>query len=438
MADIKFPDKLQCLFRPRRYKVLYGGRGGAKSWAIARALLLIGAGKPLRVLCAREFQKSIVDSVHKLLKDQIVEMGLEAYYEPQVNRIIGRAGTTAEGTEFSFIGLRSNAHAIKSYEGVDVCWVEEAANVSGTSWKLLIPTIRKEGSEIWISFNPEDEDDFTYQEFVVKRRPDSAVVKLTYRDNPWFPDTLRAEMLADKAQDRDRYLHVWEGHCKVKLDGAVYGNEIRDMLEEGRLTDVPWERSIPVHTVWDLGHADATAIWFFQTVAMQTRVVRYFEGSRKPLDYYMSAIQRTPYTLGMHWLPHDAEHKQLGTKLTIREQVAATFGERNVRVLKKFSIADGLAALRAVFPNIWMDQTECKLGFDHLKKYSYKLKPGTAIWSDIPAHDGHSHAADSFRYMAFALGYGRLSEETRAKRESMRAKATQTLSKITNGLGWMS
>lgn len=437
-TDAQFPAKLQCLFRPMRYKVLYGGRGSAKSWGIARALLIQGLSKPLRVLCAREFQKSIADSVLKLLKDQISAMNLEHYYEVQVNKIIGRPGTSAEGTEFAFVGLRTNVSSIKSFEGIDICWVEEAANVSRASWELLIPTIRKEGSEIWISFNPEDEDDFTYAEFVTSKRPGSIVVRMTYRDNPWFPDTLRAEMEADKAADRDRYLHIWEGFCKIRLDGAVYGNEIRDMLEEGRYTDVPWERSVPVHTVWDLGHADATAIWFFQTVAMQTRVVDYLEGSRQKLDYYLREIQRKPYTLGTHWLPHDAENEQLGSKLTIKEQVWAAFGQRNVRVLPKHRMVDGLAAVRAVFPNVWVDQTRCRLGFEHLKHYSYKLKPGSSVWSDIPAHDGHSHGADSFRYMAFALGYGRMSDETRARREGMRAKAERILSKVSDGLGWMS
>ena len=158
IARAEFPVKLQPLFKPSRYKVLYGGRGGAKSWGVARALLILGAQKPLRVLCAREFQSSMKDSVHKLLCDQIESLGLLGFYEITQNSIRGQ-----NGTEFSFIGLKNNPTNVKSYERVNVCWVEEAQSVSRLSWNILIPTIRAEGSEIWVTFNPELETDETYQ-----------------------------------------------------------------------------------------------------------------------------------------------------------------------------------------------------------------------------------------------------------------------------------
>ena len=165
VAKAAFPAKLQGLFKKSRYKVLYGGRGGAKSWGIARALLIMGAKKPMRILCAREYQTSIKDSVHKLLCDQIEALGLLQFYEITQASLRG-----ANGTEFAFIGLKNNPANIKSFEGVDVCWVEEAQTVSRLSWNILIPTIRKEGSEIWVSFNPELETDETYQRFVVDRK----------------------------------------------------------------------------------------------------------------------------------------------------------------------------------------------------------------------------------------------------------------------------
>src|SRR6185437_15618646 len=158
--EANFPEKLSYLFKPKRYKVAYGGRGGAKSWGFARALLILGAQKPLRILCTRETQKSIGDSVHKLLDDQIKLLGLEKFYEVQKSAIIG-----ANGTEFIFAGIRQNVHNLKSYEACDICWVEEAQTVSKSSWDVLVPTIRKEGSEIWVSFNPDLETDETYQRF---------------------------------------------------------------------------------------------------------------------------------------------------------------------------------------------------------------------------------------------------------------------------------
>ena len=140
----------------------------------------------MRILCAREFMTSMRDSVHKLLSDQIESMGLIGFYEITQATIRGK-----NGTEFSFVGLKNNVANVKSYEGVDICWVEEAQTVSRLSWNVLIPTIRKEKSEIWISFNPELETDETYQRFVVKPPRDSVLIKINWSDNPWFPDTLQ-------------------------------------------------------------------------------------------------------------------------------------------------------------------------------------------------------------------------------------------------------
>ena len=195
-ANVEFPLKLQCLFQPARYKVLYGGRGGAKSWGIARALLIIAANKTTRVLCAREFQTSIKDSVHKLLCDQITALQLNDFYEITDRTIRGK-----NGSEFNFVGLKNNVANVKSYEGVDVCWVEEAQTVSKRSWDTLIPTIRKEESEIWVSFNPELETDETYQRFVIHTPENAVIQKINWNDNPWFPEVLRLEKDTLKMRD---------------------------------------------------------------------------------------------------------------------------------------------------------------------------------------------------------------------------------------------
>jgi phage terminase large subunit len=148
-VDAQFPRKLSLLFRPSRYKVLHGGRGSGKSWGVARALLILAAQKPMRILCTREVQNSILESVHKLLSDQVETLGLSHFYEIQKTTIKG-----SNGSQFIFEGLRHNINSIKSMEGVDVCWVEEAEKVTDDSWRILIPTIRAPGSEIWVTFNP--------------------------------------------------------------------------------------------------------------------------------------------------------------------------------------------------------------------------------------------------------------------------------------------
>ena len=207
IAQVQFPAKLECLFNPDsiRYRVLFGGRGGAKSWGIARALLIKAIQNPLRILCAREFQTSIKDSVHKLLSDQITAMGLDTFFEITQAQIRGK-----NGSEFNFVGLKNNVANVKSYEGVDICWVEEAQTVSRHSWNVLIPTIRKEKSEIWVSFNPELETDETYQRFVANPPINAVVQKINWSDNPWFPETLKEEKDALKSRDIQAYNTVWE------------------------------------------------------------------------------------------------------------------------------------------------------------------------------------------------------------------------------------
>lgn len=221
MPSLKFQiaEPFEPLFTPARYKVFYGGRGGAKSWAFARVLLLMGLQKPMRVLCCRELQNSITDSVHKLLCDQISELGFDGRYN-----ITQKTITAPNGTEFIFKGLRHNVNEIKSLEGCSIAWVEEAQTVSKDSWDLLIPTIRKEGSEIWISFNPGRPDDETYVRFVKEPPDDAIVVKVGYQDNPWLPDTLRKEMEYCRRISIDDYRHIWEGEPSVLTEAQVFKN----------------------------------------------------------------------------------------------------------------------------------------------------------------------------------------------------------------------
>ncbi len=400
MPTIQFPEKLRPLFAAWRYKILYGGRGGAKSWGIARALLLLGAQKPLRVICAREIQKSISDSVHKLLKDQIENLGLGAFYDVQQNIIRGQ-----NGTEFTFHGLKHNVANIKSVEGCDVCWVEEAQTVSKNSWATLIPTIRKAGSEIWVSFNPELDTDETYRRFIVSPPTDSVIIKVNWSDNPWFPAILKQEMLDLKARDEDAYLTVWEGHCKQVLDGAIYAKEVRQATLEGRFRSVPHQPGVPVHTVWDLGRSDMTAIWFVQMVGHEIRMIDYYEDRGYALGHYLDHVKEKSaslgYVYGDDWLPHDATHKLLASQRTI-EQQARAFG-RSVRIAPMAKVADGINAARTVFARCFFDETRTADGIQCLRRYRFDVDPETGQFSKNPLHDAASHGADAFRYVAVAL-----------------------------------
>lgn len=200
----------------KRHKIARGGRGSAKSWSIARLLAIRGYAQPTRWLCCRETQKSIKESSHRLLADQIQALGLGSFYEVQRDAIKG-----PNGTEFAFAGLKDHtADSIKSYEGFDGAWIEEAHTVSERSAQVLIPTIRKAGSELWWSYNPEQEDDFVHQ-LAGQDDPDTLVVDINWRDNPWFPVELDKERRKLRAVNEDLYRHVWEGECR-SLAGLLF------------------------------------------------------------------------------------------------------------------------------------------------------------------------------------------------------------------------
>jgi phage terminase large subunit len=207
---------------PARYKVAYGGRGSSKSWGFARRLLIRSLEQPGRILCCRELQNSIKDSVFQLLLEQIETLRLTQYFEAGASYL--RARDT--GTDFLFKGLRANAQEIKSTEGVTVCWVEEAQGVSEESWKYLVPTIRKPGSEIWVTFNPGLDTDPAYVRFVKNTPPGTILKKVNWQDNPWFPQVLRDEMEYMRSVDLDGYMHVWEGECVLHTEAQVLAGKV--------------------------------------------------------------------------------------------------------------------------------------------------------------------------------------------------------------------
>ena len=384
------------MFKPQRYKIAYGGRGGAKSWGFARALLILAAQKPLRVLCARETQKSIQDSVHTLLKDQIKALGLESFYT-----ITNHAITGQNGSNFAFIGIRQNVSNMKSFEGCDICWVEEAQTVSKHSWDVLIPTIRKDGSEIWVSFNPDLATDETYKRFVLSDALGIKAVKINWSDNPWFPESLRRELEDLKAKDPDSYEHVYEGMCKQVVEGAIYRNELLATEKEGRICRVPYDPMKPVHTFWDLGFGDNTSIWFAQSVGFEFRLIDFEQGSQQSLAYYLKKLQDRPYVYGTDYLPHDARAHELGSGRSIEEQMRSS--GRKVQIVKKLSVHDGIQAARAIFGRCYFDGERCADGIQALRHYRYESDDKLGTLKKEPLHDWSSHPADAFRYFAVAI-----------------------------------
>lgn len=388
---VQFPPAFQPLFRPARYKVFYGGRGSAKSWAYARALLLRAYREPIRVLCAREIQASIAESVHHLLAEQIGEIGLAPWFTVRDSYIVSHTGA-----EFIFKGLRHNVTEIKSMEGIDVVWVEEAEKVSDPSWQTLIPTIRKPGSEIWVSFNPADEADPTYKRFVLKPPPEAVVVKVSWRDNPWFPDELRREKDYLQRVDPDAYAHVWEGECKISSAAQVLnGKWVVEAFDP--VVAKPGEKLPDGVKPWDGPYYGAD--WGF--AQDPTTLVRcWINGRTLHVEHEAYAvgvdIDATPEMFDR--VPGAREH-------TVRADSARPetisymqrHGYPRMTAVPKWSgsVEDGIAHLRQ-YERIVI-HPRCKYAAQEARLYSYKVDRLTGdILADVV--DANNHIWDAVRY----------------------------------------
>ena len=234
---LDLPVKMQGIQRPYRYKVFEGGRGGTKSWTVAGFLVLLAATTRKRILCCREFQNSIKDSVHQLLCDEIEKLGLSGVYKITIREIT----CLTTGSTFIFHGLHHNIDTIKSLEGIDICWVEEGQNTSENSWKILIPTIRKAGSEIWITLNPDLETDPTYKRFIINTPPRTLLVHIGWEDNPWLPKELRDEKDYLYSVDPDAAAHIWGGSTRVSSEAQIlHGKIVVEAFDPGDDWDGPY------------------------------------------------------------------------------------------------------------------------------------------------------------------------------------------------------
>lgn len=391
----QFPAKLKPLFSPARYKVLHGGRGSGKSWGIARALLILARQARRRILCTREIQKSIKDSVHALLSDQIQALGFSADFEILETEIRCRV----TGSVFLFGGLQQHTvESIKSFEGCDIVWVEEAQVVSGKSWDVLIPTIRRPGSEIWISLNPQLESDETYQRFIAMPPDGAFVCQMNYTDNPWFPEVLEAERVhAEKTMKREKYAHIWDGKCMPAVEGAIYFDEVAKAEEDGRITRVAPDKLLKAHAIFDLGWNDSMSIIIVQRSASELRVIDYIEDSHKKLSDYSDMLKAKPLNWGRVWLPHDGFSKDYKTGKSAEEMMKALGW--SVSRTPNMDIEGGIKAAREVFERIWFDKDKTTRLVECLKRYRRNIGQRTGE-AGGPLHDEFSHGADAFRYLA--------------------------------------
>lgn len=424
-TEILIPKAFRFLKEPKRYKILYGGRGGAKSHNIARTLIVMGMERPLRIVCAREIQKSIKDSVHELLSDLIKKYNLQDFYDVKNESIVGK-----NDTQFKFRGLKHNTTDLKSLEGADILWIEEAENVSDNSYEIIIPTIRKESSEIWVSFNTKNPTDPTWTRFVQGADDDVAVKKVSWRDNPFFPDVLEKERQRLEKNDPEAYKHVWEGEFDTRYSGAVYAKKVAELQEKGRISDrVRHDPNYPVYCSFDLGYGDATAIIFYQIGEGEVFIIDYYESNMEDIRHYAEIMygreiivddrdlttghivkwhfgadlekhqHRKEYKYEAVYLPHDSKHRTLAAE-----------GRNVIGQMQRFkfmafyiestSDRNRHEAAWATIPKCYISSIMCVDLIAALMYYHFDYDEDRKTFKEKPAHDWSSHACSAMELMS--------------------------------------
>jgi phage terminase large subunit len=409
-AEIELPPKLVNLFDGEaRYRVAFGGRGSGKTRSFALMSAVYGyrwgmSGRQGQILCAREHLNSLDESSLEEVKSAIQSVDwLDAYYEIGEKYIRSRDGKVS----YVFAGLRRNLDSIKSKARVILAWVDEAENVSEAAWQKLIPTIREEESEIWVTYNPESKHSAVHQRFRVNPSSDVKVCEINWRDNPWFPDVLNQERINDQKLRPDVYDHVWEGAFLIHVEGAYYTVEMREANAEGRIASAPYDRSVGVVTAWDLGVGDSTAIWFAQMVGPEVRLIDYYESSGVGLDHYVAILNSKGYNYTDHILPHDVRVRELGTGKS-RLETLDNLGVRPITIAAQLNVDDGIQAVRSLLGRAWFDEEKCERGIDCLRQYRRDYDENNKSFKARPLHDWSSHGADAMRYLA--IGYRPMSQ----------------------------
>lgn len=430
---VEFPEKIKSVFDGAYdYRGAYGGRGGAKTIAFAnRAIIDIMrlADEPWIFLCGRELQKSLKDSVFKVIAGQIIKLGVQDAFE------VGKEYIRCKnGNEFLFYGLKSNIAEVKGLHAVRRTWLEEAQKVSQTSLTYLIPTVMRDfpDCELWATWNPDDEEDPIHVMFVENADDSTKCVKVNWDDNPWFPESLNKVRLRDLKNNPDRYDWIWNGSFNTNSDAAVYGKWMDKAKKEGRIKKDLFDPDLPVFTVWDIGYSDYTSIWWVQVSGNEIRVIDFYEDNRQSIKTYAEQIygcyipdenivygvngviesfelggaiegceHRREYKYSANFGPHDAANKllQAGGRSMVNQMFELGIKMKTVNATSQQNQIQGT---RSVIDKTWFDSVRCSEGIRSLRKYQFKFNEDKGVYSRTPDHDfgGYSHACDAFEIIS--------------------------------------
>lgn len=411
-VNLQLPAKLLFLMDMHPYKVAWGGRNSLKSHSMAGALLTLGIAQDLRILCAREVQKSLRESVHQLLQDKIETLHYEDLYDVTDEAIRSRVTNTL----FRFTGLADHTvDSVKSYEGFDIAWLEESHLVTKRSRQVLFPTIfRTKNAEIWESFNPGMDTDDAWERYVIHPPAGAKVVEMNYRDAidcGWWTDEQEQLRQYDLVHSKGDYDNIWEGKPRSVVAGAIYTNEITEMVRDRRYQPIPYDPRLPVHCIWDLGWNDLMVVIMVQKPTPSSLVVvNYMEEKFISYAEMITALKELKYNWGEDWLPHDREQHHPTSGTNAKKQLIGL--GRRVKDLPKSNSENRIRAARMMFPRVYVDNSkrdtppdrpDRALGaahlMDRLKRYRRHVPKNTGEEA-TPIHDITSHGADAWGGLA--------------------------------------
>lgn len=410
MLSLQIPtaEVFEPLLHPARYKGAWGGRGSGKSHFFGEMLVDDSlCNKGLRSVCIREVQKTLKQSSKKLIEDKIQSLKLGEANGFKVFREV--IETPGDGL-ILFQGMQDHtADSIKSLEGFNRAWVEEAQTLSHTSLKLLRPTIRSEGSELWFSWNPRRKTDPVDVLLRQGQKPtNSVVVNANWSHNPWFPDVLEQERLDCLSNEPEEYDHIWDGGYSKVTKGAYFANHILKAKQEGRIGNVALDPLMTVRIFVDIGgtgaKADAFTMWAAQFIGKEIRVLNYYEAQGQPIGTHLAWLRANGYTsdTAQIWLPHDG--KTNDRVYDVSYESALTDAGYEVEVIPNQGKGAAMARIeeaRRLFPRMWFDGTKCQAGIEALGWYHEKKDEVRNIGLG-PEHDWASHGADAFGLMCVA------------------------------------
>lgn len=403
-AQVKLPPKLVPVFtEPADYRGAYGGRGSAKTRSFAKMAAVWGlkfaqANEPGVIVCGREFMNSLDDSSMAEVKAAIAsEPWLAARYDVGEKYI----RTKDKRIDFAFIGMRHNLASIKSKARIRLLWVDEADPVSENAWMTAIPTVREDGSEIWVTWNPERKNSSTHKRFRLNPPAGARIIELNWRDNPWFPASLNKKRLEDFDKRPDQYAHVWEGDFVSIVEGAYYAQALSEARAQGRIGKVARDPLMQIKAFWDIGVRDATAIWIGQFIGREIRVLDYYEAIGQPLATHLDWLRAKGYGKALCVLPHDGSQTDKITAIRYEDHISqAGFDTETIPNQGKGAALKRVEAARRLFGSIWFNGETTAPGVDALGWYHEKRND-----NDVgvgPDHDWSSNAADAFGLMAVA------------------------------------